>query len=201
MSTKNSGLYPDYDVMAHADQWDDLTRKIVIQRLNPPVAFTALNDWEQKMIAKVSEHLAYDDRNEIIAWIVSYFDSQLAEEIGESERKPNTPPQKQLICDGIKAIEHWARMIGGQGFLESDTEVQFQILTTLQLGKLSAFNQWQSSLQKDLFTKLAGMVIKAYYSHPTVWSEIGYGGPAYPRGYVRVELGLTDPWEAKGKED
>lgn len=136
MSTKNSGLYPDYDVMAHADQWDDLTRKIVIQRLNPPVAFTALNNWEQKMIAKVSEHLAYDDRNEIIAWIVSYFDSQLAEEIGESERKPNTPPQRQLICDGLKAIDHWARMIGGQGFWKAIPRSSFKFLQHSSWGNL-----------------------------------------------------------------
>ncbi|TGV05575.1 gluconate 2-dehydrogenase subunit 3 family protein, partial [Mesorhizobium sp. M00.F.Ca.ET.186.01.1.1] len=25
----------------------------------------------------------------------------------------------------------------------------------------------------------------------------GSGGPAYPRGYVQEEKGLTDPWEAK----
>ena len=28
----------------------------------------------------------------------------------------------------------------------------------------------------------------AYYSHPEAWSEIGFGGPASPRGYVRMGL-------------
>jgi len=32
-----------------------------------------------------------------------------------------------------------------------------------------------------------------------VWSEMGYGGPAYPRGYYRIEAGVTDPWEAKAE--
>ncbi|HZT85999.1 MAG TPA: hypothetical protein VE984_11395, partial [Gaiellaceae bacterium] len=24
-----------------------------------------------------------------------------------------------------------------------------------------------------------------FYSHPWAWNEIGFGGPAYPRGYAR----------------
>jgi len=28
----------------------------------------------------------------------------------------------------------------------------------------------------------------AYYMQPTAWSEIGWGGPASPRGYVRHGL-------------
>ena len=39
-------------------------------------------------------------------------------------------------------------------------------------------------------------IVKAYYSHPTAWSEIGYGGPASPRGYVRMDFDRRDPWEA-----
>jgi hypothetical protein len=36
----------------------------------------------------------------------------------------------------------------------------------------------------------------AYYSHPHAWSEIGFGGPANPRGYVRIYFDRRDPWEA-----
>jgi hypothetical protein len=36
-----------------------------------------------------------------------------------------------------------------------------------------------------------------YYAHPAAWSEIGFGGPASPRGYVRLGFDQRDPWEAK----
>jgi len=36
----------------------------------------------------------------------------------------------------------------------------------------------------------------AYYAHPYAWDEIGFGGPAYPRGYMRLEDGQPEPWEA-----
>ncbi len=37
----------------------------------------------------------------------------------------------------------------------------------------------------------------AYYSHPFAWNEIGFGGPASPRGYVRMDFNRRDPWEAE----
>jgi hypothetical protein len=39
-------------------------------------------------------------------------------------------------------------------------------------------------------------VVSAYYSHPTAWNEIGWGGPASPRGYVRMDFNRRDAWEA-----
>ncbi|KQX56587.1 hypothetical protein ASD40_04085 [Paenibacillus sp. Root444D2] len=38
------------------------------------------------------------------------------------------------------------------------------------------------------------------HTQRVVWSEIGYAGPAYPRGYVRTQLGQLDPWEAQPKQ-
>ena len=36
---------------------------------------------------------------------------------------------------------------------------------------------------------------RAFYSHPWAWNEIGFGGPAYPRGYARMGVGLSEAWE------
>jgi hypothetical protein len=41
--------------------------------------------------------------------------------------------------------------------------------------------------------------IEVYYAHPWAWDEIGYGGPAYPRGYMRLENGQPEPWEGNEK--
>ena len=35
----------------------------------------------------------------------------------------------------------------------------------------------------------------AFYSHPWAWNEIGFGGPAYPRGYKNLGLDQREPWE------
>ena len=41
--------------------------------------------------------------------------------------------------------------------------------------------------------------VEAYYAHPWAWDEIGFGGPAYPRAYMRLERGEAEPWEAEEK--
>ena len=38
-------------------------------------------------------------------------------------------------------------------------------------------------------------VLAAFYSHPWAWNEIGFGGPAYPRGYARLGVGMCEAWE------
>jgi hypothetical protein len=43
-------------------------------------------------------------------------------------------------------------------------------------------------------------VVQSYYAHPTAWNEIGWGGPASPRGYVRLQADRRDPWEAAEAE-
>ena len=35
----------------------------------------------------------------------------------------------------------------------------------------------------------------AFYSHPWAWNEIGFGGPAYPRGYKNLGVDRLEPWE------
>jgi hypothetical protein len=46
-------------------------------------------------------------------------------------------------------------------------------------------------------------VLAQFYSHPWAWNEIGYGGPAYPRGYMRLAQGEREPYEGEevGGED
>ena len=200
MTKEKVGLYPTYDVLALQDEWDTHTRRIVTRRL-VPFTYKLLSDWEQGMLKVIAQHLAYEERNEILDWIVFHMDEQLTKTIGEGERKPEIPPQKELILSGLKALDVWAKRHFLKAFSHLKMKHQDQILRELQQGELTPIDIWNSEFQRALFQKLAGLVIDAYYSHPWVWSEIGYGGPAYPRGYVRVELGLTDPWEPKQADE
>jgi hypothetical protein len=40
-------------------------------------------------------------------------------------------------------------------------------------------------------------ILSAFYSHPWAWNEIGFGGPAYPRGYARLGRGQRESWEGR----
>jgi Gluconate 2-dehydrogenase subunit 3 len=57
---------------------------------------------------------------------------------------------------------------------------------------------WQGLPPKQFFSSLLlRAAISIYYAHPAAWNEIGFGGPASPRGYVRLGFDRRDPWEAE----
>jgi hypothetical protein len=37
----------------------------------------------------------------------------------------------------------------------------------------------------------------AFYAHPSAWAEIGFPGPAYPRGYKNAGVGKLEPFEVR----
>lgn len=199
---KNRTRYPSYDILREKDHWDEHTREIVLKRLGPFPKNKFLEEQETKMISAIAQHIIYDERKEILDYIIYHLDSILSSSIGENQRKVGTPEQKILVREGLKAIEKVAKKQYGASFLEINAQEQFNILQDLDQEKAISLEAWQTTPQKELFKKLATEIVSAYYSHPVIWSEIGYGGPAYPRGYIRVEKGLIDPWEAKrdGKE-
>ena len=70
------------------------------------------------------------------------------------------------------------------------------MLTRMQKGALTGA-PWGDMPSKTFFKmRMARDIVLAYYAHPTAWSEIGWGGPASPRGYVRMDFNERDPWEA-----
>ena len=55
-------LYPDYDVLAHQDEWDEHTREIINKRLGP-FSYKTLSE-RAEMVRALLKKL-YDDRKEI----------------------------------------------------------------------------------------------------------------------------------------
>jgi hypothetical protein len=57
---------------------------------------------------------------------------------------------------------------------------------------------WDELPAGTAWTVVMRSVLAAYYSHPWAWNEIGFGGPAYPRGYMRLAEGPqgAEPHEA-----
>lgn len=192
--------YPGFNVLAEQEAWDEYSRSIVLQRLDPAPP-SLLNEHEADTLRAVVANLMFECRADVINFVVSNIDSRLRSPIGESERKPKAPPQDALVRQGVALLDAIAA-----GSSQSDTpfkelkaEHQSHILQTLQKGKHMTPHGAPALPQKDLFKKLLTLTVDAYASHPDIWSDMGYAGPAYPRGYYRIELGLHDPWEARAE--
>lgn len=191
--------YPTYDVLEQMDHWDDHTQKIVQKRLEPLHQLRFFRPEQMTLLMELAARITGDPRPEIGQYIVKHLDQSLAKDVGEGERHVNSPPQAQLIREGLNALEQSTVAHLLAPFAGLQPEQQRSILTMIQ-GGMTPYPQYWEHVDPTIFMKkLVQLVIEAYYSHPHVWSDIGYGGPAYPRGYVRTELGQLDPWEAKRK--
>ncbi|MDD9270530.1 gluconate 2-dehydrogenase subunit 3 family protein [Paenibacillus sp. GCM10023248] len=191
------GHYPSFDVMDEQDAWDDHTQSIVTSRLNSEITFHFLTEPETKLLRRICSILVNDQRADVLDYILVHIDQTLHQSPGESQRKVGVPHASELVRSGLGAIEQGARLTYDAAYTELDTQEQIQYLQSISASMAEPQHIWSPIPQKELFKKLMNLTIESYCSHPNVWSEIGYAGPAYPRGYVRTEIGQLDPWEAK----
>jgi hypothetical protein len=71
---------------------------------------------------------------------------------------------------------------------------QADIIQTVQDLQSEPWHGMPAARVWSLWTRYAAW---AFYSHPWSWNEIGFGGPAYPRGYKNVGLDSRENWEVR----
>ena len=111
-------------------------------------------------------------------------------------RNAGLPRERDAWRIGLKALDAESEKIYAARFSQLPAERQDELLTRMANGELND-PAWEGMASNLFFHKrMAIDVIYAYYAHPIAWSEIGWGGPASPRGYVRMGYDERDPWEA-----
>jgi hypothetical protein len=99
---------------------------------------------------------------------------------------------------GIAAIDEIARSQFERRFVDLQPLQQEQLLRALHDGKPGgAHETWKKMPVHRFWMLLVSECAEAYYAHPWAWDEIGFGGPAYPRAYMRLENGEPEPWEVR----
>lgn len=183
--------------MNERHEWDDHTRSIVESRLRSNDRYRFLTVPEAETLRTIASLLVHDGNPEVLGFMLHHVDQTLSQTVGESQRKAGVPPAPELVRAGLKAIEQASLLLHATSFPNVDILSQKKYLRDVSEGIAEPQHIWSAVPQKEWFRKLCDLAMEAYCSHPIVWSEIGYAGPAYPRGYVRTQLGQLDPWEAQ----
>lgn len=195
---KQPGYYPGYSTLSQRKFWDAATRHEIEQRIyNVPEIRFFTPDELPLMAAVCDRILPQDDRlPEFRIPVVNYIDERLFNNEIEGYRYDNMPDDREAHRLGLKAIDATAWAIHGQCFRNLDPLKQDFLLKSIHDGKeLAARDIWSRMSIDRYWHLLVQDCVTAYYSHPWAWDEIGYGGPAYPRAYTRLEGGLPEPWE------
>ena len=191
-------LYPGYDVLAKQDtpSWDAITREVIAKRLAVPNQPRFFSEAEWQTLGALCDRIMPQPTTRPKVPLPAYVDAKITEKHLDGYRYATLPPQGEAWRRGLAALEHDAKAAGGAGFPELPADQQDALIKQMQEGELSS-DAWGGMPCKDFFEhRVIADITHAYYAHPTAWNELGFGGPASPRGYVRMALDRRDPWEA-----
>ncbi len=190
--------FPAYDVLSKHDgmSWNDPTRQAIDERLaikDEPVFFTLD---EYCVLQAVCDRILPQAEWENKIPLAAHVDRHLQINGASGTRYDPMPYDGEAWRIGLAALDAEAREIYGVPFPELWPENADALLTRCQNGELN--NAAWGNVPPAMFFKrrILGDIPAAYYAQPAAWSEIGFGGPASPRGYVRMQANRRDPWEA-----
>ena len=192
------GYYPGYSTMSQKKSWDQATQDVVGERIGkiPQIRFFSAR--EAALLGAVIDRLVpQDDRSEARTIpILPTIDERLYKNALNGFRYEDMPPDREAYRLGLTGIDEMAQSRFKQSFVELAVSRQEMILKSLHDGKPDPEHAvWRRMPVHRFWALLMEDCVTAYYSHPWAWDEIGFGGPAYPRGYMRLENGLPEPWE------
>ncbi len=220
MSIDHRSRYPGYDVMHKRDtpSWDDVTREVIDERLAQPNLPRFCNDAQWRTLSALCSlivprsHRATDEASaqdstakreresdRFVAPTVpvaALVDMKLFHDGRDGYRDARLPPLRDAWRIGLAALDAESRQAYGAAFADIDESHQRELVTRMQRGELKD-SAWEGMAANVFFSlRVLHDIASAYYAHPQAWNEIGFGGPANPRGYVRMQANRRDPWEA-----
>jgi hypothetical protein len=194
------GYYPGFSTLSQQAFWDEATRKVVLARVEQVPPFRYFSDDEIRLMQAICDRLLpQDDRDEAHKIpIVNYIDERLYSGRIDGYRFEDMPPDHEAHRLGLQGIEAVARHMYNRSFTQLEPLQQDQVLQSIHDCTPPAGEEiWKRLPVRRYWMLLVQDAIEAYYAHPYAWDEIGFGGPAYPRGYMRLEGGRPEPWEVE----
>lgn len=191
------GRYPGYDVMSKRDgqSWNDKTREVIDARLatEPRPEFFSADEW--KTLYALCDRVMPQPQGRARAPLGAYVDRQLLKGKTKGYRLAGMPQPGEAWKRALAALDEVAQRSHGRTFALLTESDQDAMLARMAAGSFEA-EAMRGMPSKTFWTShVIHDVVGAYYAHPSAWSEIGWGGPASPRGYVRLGLDRHDAWE------
>jgi hypothetical protein len=190
------GRYPDYDVLEQVDHWDEVTRRVVLDRVErtPPIRF--FDERESATLGCLCDLLLAQDAEPRVP-VLAFVDEKQHGGRGDGYQYEDLPPDSETWRIVARALDEEARKLGRESFAELDEHDALEVCHRFSKGELSG-GAWEELNVSRAFSVVIRDTCEMFFSHPWEWNEMGFGGPAYPRGYAAFgspDLGEREHWE------
>jgi hypothetical protein len=187
------GRFPGFDVLDQVDVWDDVTAGVVLARLAPPGSLAFFTPHEAGIAGPLLDLLLAQDGEPRVP-VLALIDQRLA--VGETDgwHYDELPEDADAWRATLEFLDEDARERTQRGFAELGSAEQAALIQAVQdrASDGKKWHEWPAPHVWSLWTRYA---CTAFYSHPWAWNEIGFGGPAYPRGYLNPGVNAREKWE------
>lgn len=203
---QNIGRYPDFDVLTTAENWDEATKKVVLARLEPPGRLRFFTAAEEPCLRAFCDTVLAQDEEPRIP-VAEAVDATLAAGQLDGFQYADMPDDRdtwRLVLRGLD--ETAAKTYGETSFAAAEPATREAIIAKFADGDLDG-GAWARLKVARAWSVCMRNTLSGFYSHPWAWNEIGFGGPAYPRGFMRLGGGapgpgaVREPFETPGAID
>ena len=190
------GRFPGFDVMAQQDHWDAATSAVLQARLHglPGVRFFTQSEEAtakcllDRLVGQRSE--PGDDTVDLVRMV----DARLAENQTDGWHYDTMPVDADAWRTSLAALNQDGHARWGRDLAECEPDEQRELIEAVRTYDGDRWHGLPPAQVWSLWTRYAAT---AFYSHPAVWNEIGFPGPAYPRGYKARGIDKREPFEVR----
>lgn len=185
----NEGRFEGYDVVAQRKYWDRHSAAVVLSRLEPPPDLAFFLPAEAETAGALFDLVLAQHRGPKIP-VLAMVDARIHEGSTDGWRYEDMPEDGEAWRMSLAYLDQDAQELHKRRFHECPPDDQARLLQGVQDG-----DKWHGLPAKHVWSLWSRYACAAFYAHPWAWNEIGFGGPAYPRGYKVLRPGWREPWE------
>ena len=126
--------------------------------------------------------------------VLPMIDARLAAGETDGWRYSDMPEDGQAWRDTLAYLDADADTRCGTAFAAAPEEQQLELIQAVQDRGSKDWHGLNAAHVWSLWTRYA---CTALYAHPLAWNEIGFSGPAYPRGYKNAGVDKLEPFEVR----
>jgi hypothetical protein len=185
--------FPGFAVLDLESTWDPATASVVLSRVDRPPDIRFFTPAEDATGRALCDRLLAQDTGPQVP-VLNVIDARLSEGQTDGWRYVDMPEDGQAWRDSLSYLDEDARAKFGQLFAECPASDQEALIQAVQDAGSASWHDLNAAHVWGLWTRYA---CTAFYAHPHAWSEIGFPGPAYPRGYKNAGVDAREPYEVR----
>ena len=183
--------FAGFDALGQSATWDRTTAAVVHTRVGPQPGIRYLRPTEEAVARALCERLLDLDEGQATQ-VVGQIDTRLAEARTDGWHYEDLPEDGEAWRRSLADLDHDARRRHGQGFASCAPHARDKLLQEIvDLGSAP----WHGVAASRVWSLWTRYACTAFYAQPAAWSEMGFPGPAYPRGYKSLGVGRREPFE------